>query len=142
MSQPASILEEIRDHFARYDRPADYIDRAHCCECEEHYIELLDVTVDSIGYVHVENPGWDPTCFLSPAGFRHYFPGLARIADGHPDHFLEALAMRLSGHYVELFTAEERDLVRRLLEHWWTFEDISEWDRRAVERALGHYLSP
>lgn len=139
MDTPPDLLNEIRQHFSRYARPADFIDRGHCCECEEHYQELIGTTAETIAYEHVQNAGWDPTCFLSPGGFRYYFPGLARIADQHREDFLEALVMRLNGHFDQLFTESERSLVGRLLEAWWLDETISDWNRAAVEQALTRY---
>jgi hypothetical protein len=136
---PPDLLDEIREHFSQYVRPADFIDRGHCDECAEHYQELVDATAETITYEHVENPGWDPTCFLSPGGFHYYFPGMARIADQHRDDFLEAFVMRLNGYFDALFTATERRLVRRLLESWWLDDSLSDWNRGAVEQALARY---
>lgn len=134
------ILERIQAHFAQYGRPPDYINRHHCSECEAHYQELLEVPVEKIEYRHVENPGWDPTCFLSSEGFRYYFPGLARIADQHREDWLGVLVSRLGGWQVESFSAEDRALVRALLEQWFLCEDVSEWDRTDIGRVLEtHY---
>jgi hypothetical protein len=132
------ILHEIAHHFARYTRPDDYIDRTHCCECAEHYAELLDVTVDDLRKEHVGDGAWDPTCFLTPGAFRYYFPAMARIAD-EDRGWIEMLAPRLSLWYVDSFDDSDRDLVRRLLEEWWGDPQTPEWTRLAVERALDHY---
>jgi hypothetical protein len=132
------ILDEIRTHFARYERPKDYIDRAHCCECEEHYLELLDVPVDALTKDHVGDGAWDPTCFLTSEGFRYYFPGIAGIAD-EDRYWIDILAPRLSLWYVDCFNDEDRDLVRRLLEHWSLDGQTPDWPRLALERALDHY---
>ncbi len=141
MPGSTDILDEIRIHFARYSRPDDYIDRAHCCECEEHYLELLDVPVDALSKEHVGDGAWDPTCFLTSDGFRYYFPGMARIADA--DRFwIDIFASRLALWYVDSFSAEDRVLVRRLLEHWWLDDGTPDWERLALQRALDHYPAP
>ena len=139
MSERDAILAELREQFSSYERPDAFIDRAHCCECEEHYDELLDVTVDSIAYRHVENAGWDPTCFLTPEAFRYYFPGLARVADEHPDDFMLTLAMRLPLHYGEAFTRHDRALIAQLLEAWWLRDDIDQLTRDHLEHAINLY---
>jgi hypothetical protein len=140
MATPAQdLLERIRAHFAQYPRPHDYINRHHCGECEEHYQELLEVPVEKIAYAHVENAGWDPTCFLSSEGFRYYFPGLARIADQHREDWLGVLVSRLESWQVESFSAADRALVRELLEYWFLCEDLSEWDHTDIGRVLEYY---
>lgn len=128
------VLDEVRAHFGRYSRPDDFIDAAHCCECAEHYAELADVTVDDLAKEHVGDGAWDPTCFLTSEGFRYYFPGLARIATEDRD-WLEMLLPRLSGHYVECFSAEDLALVQRLLDEWWLDEGTSEWTRDAISNS-------
>jgi hypothetical protein len=138
MADPDRLLEEVRVHFAQYPRPDGYINAGHCCECAEHYAELLDVPVDALAKEHVGDGAWDPTCFLTPEGFRYYFPALARIAEADRD-WLEILTPRLSLWYVDAFTPDDRAFVRRLLEHWWLDDDTAEWTRLAVERALDHY---
>jgi len=141
MPEDSSLLEQIQAHFAQYTRPGDYINRHHCQECAEHYQELLDVPVEQLEYVHVENPGWDATCFLSSQGFRYYFPALARIADQNRQVWLAVLVNRLGLHCVESFSQEDRVLVKRLLEYWWRYEDIDEWDRTDIGRVLETWYS-
>lgn len=132
----AEILEAIQAHFSQYHRPADFINRRHCDECEAHYRELLEVTVEQLQYKHLENQGWDPSCFLSPDGFRYCFPGLARIADQHRADWLGVLLSRLGLHYLDTFSPQDRTLVQQLLRYWWLQEDVSEWDRTDIGRLL------
>jgi hypothetical protein len=136
MPEGQDIIREIQTHFSQYKRPENYINRFHCQECEEHYQELLEVSADQISYTHVENPGWDPTCFLSPDAFRYYFPGLVRIAEQHRQDWLPTLVGRLGVHFVDSFSREDRALVKRVLEYWWLCEDITEWDRTDMGRVL------
>jgi hypothetical protein len=136
MDDRSVILAEIRRQFAPYERPTDFIDGNHCCECAEHYAELEDVPVDDIDYRHVANAGWDPTCFLTPEAFRHYFPGLARIAEEHPEDFMLTLVMRLPVHFAESFSADDRAVVGRLLESWWLRDDLDELTRNHIEHAI------
>lgn len=137
---PEAIIEEIQAHF-QYPRPDDYINRYHCSECEEHYQELLNVPVEKLEYAHLENQGWDPTCFLSPDGFRYYFPALARVADQNRQVWLPVLVNRLGLHYVQTFSPQDRALVKRLLEYWWLCEDLEEGDRTDIGRVLETWYS-
>ena len=136
MDDGHAILEELRTQFASYSRPDDFIDRRHCCECEEHYAELLDVPVEAFEYAHVENQGWDATCFLTPDAFRYYFPALARVAQENPLDWMQALVMRLPLHYTDSFSPHDCALTVRLLEHWWTRSDLDEATRHAIAGAL------
>lgn len=139
MLQGQQIIQQIADHFAKYPRPDNFINRHHCDECEEHYQELLDVRVDQISYTHVENQGWDPTCFLSPDAFRYYFPGLVRIANQHRQDWLPVLVSRLGLHYVGTFSPEDRALVKGLLEYWRLCKDLSEGDQTDIGWVLETY---
>jgi hypothetical protein len=138
MADGTDLLAQVREHFAQYARPDDHIDRSHCCECAEHYAELLDVPVDALAKDHVGDGAWDPTCFLTADAFRYYFPGMARIAESDR-WWLEILAPRLSLWYVDTFSPADRALVKRLLEHWWADEDTPDSVRLGLERALDHY---
>ena len=60
-------------------KPAHFTKYRHGCECAEHDATLLAYDVDSIGVQQLGNPGWDPLCFASPAGFLLYLPALLRI---------------------------------------------------------------
>src|SRR5262249_53720061 len=52
----------------------------HCSECAEHDSLLRSKDVHSLSLTDVGNAGWDPICFISPAGFAYYLPALARLA--------------------------------------------------------------
>ena len=138
MDGTEGVFSQLSNRFARYQRPEDYIDAGHCDECREHFEELANVLVTDLSKEHVGDGAWDPTCFLTPPAFRYYFPGLARIAEQDRD-WLEMLLPRLTIHYVDDFDPGDRELVRRLLEHWWEDEATSEWLRLAIESVLQQY---
>ncbi len=132
----SDALAALTAHFAQYSRPADYINRAHCCECEEHYLELLDVPVECLTHEHTGDGAWDPTAFLTPDAFRYYLPGLARIADSDREVWLELFVMRIGLHYTETCNADDWHAITALLEGWWCDESVPEWTRHALEGAL------
>lgn len=138
MASSAELLQLIAEHFAQYARPDGYINAAHCCECAEHYGELLDVPVEALAKEHVGDGAWDPTCMLTADAFRYYFPGMARIAD-EDRWWIEILAPRLSLWYIDSFSPADRALVKELLECWWADQATPDGPRLAVERALDHY---
>ena len=121
-----------------YEHPIDFINASHCCECAEHFEELRGVSVDELRKEHVGDGAWDPTCFLTPGGFRYYLPGMCRIAT-EDRQWLEMLAPRLSLWYVDSLDAADREVVKTLLEAWRLDGATPEGPRLAVERALDHY---
>jgi len=131
-------LARLADRFSKYERPLDFINASHCCECAEHFAALLDVPVGQLRQEHVGDGAWDPTCFLTPDAFRYYLPGMCRIATADR-YWLEMLAPRLSLWYVDSLDATDRVALKKLLEAWWLDEATPEGPRLAVERALDHY---
>lgn len=78
------VLAQIDAAFADAKRPAQFTDRMHCCECQEHDDTLRAaprelITRDALGHA-----GWDPICFSSAAGTAYLFPALARYAMAPP----------------------------------------------------------
>ena len=72
-------LARLSAAFGDCPRPAHFTNFAHCDECAGHDRTLLSRTPDTLAIEDVGNPGWDPICFISPAGFAYYLPGLARL---------------------------------------------------------------
>lgn len=129
-------LERVASHFARYERPTDFISRYHCDECAEHFLTLLHVQVADLTWAHVGDGAWDPSCMLAPDAFKYYFPALARIADADREGWLDMLIARLPLHYTTTFTREDWLVVQDLLEYWWLDEGLSQFVRDGIERGL------
>ena len=97
------ILAMLRRAFADARRPVHFTNYTHCEECAEHDAVLRSRTLDSLTRADVGNVGWDPICFVSPAGFSYYFPALVRLALGvteppHDPYLVQLLfALRLDG---------------------------------------------
>jgi hypothetical protein len=76
----ADILAAVRAAFADCPRPEHFADPAHCMECADHDELLQARTPDTLRLEDVDNPCWDPICYVEAAGFAYLFPGLARLA--------------------------------------------------------------
>jgi hypothetical protein len=76
----AQVLEAIQRAFADCPRPDHFTEYTHCCECAEHDEVLRSRDVQTLRIEDVNNPGWDPICFVSVQGFAYYLPALARFA--------------------------------------------------------------
>ncbi len=113
-----SVNKRLRTHFGHYVRPNDFINKSHCDECEEHYQTLLDVHASDLRLHHVENPGADPTCFLSSEGFRYYFWAMAQIAENHPDEWMYIFLGRINRSLLRSFNAADLALCLSLLKYW------------------------
>lgn len=138
MSNLESLARQIEERFATYARPDDFINRNHCDECAEHFETILDVSPAELTKDHVGDGAWDPTCFLTADGFRHYFPGMVRIAM-EDRHWLAMLAPRFGLWYVESFDASDRLLVRQWLEALWLDAATNDEQRRDVELGLSYF---
>ena len=79
MASDSEILAQVKEAFARCKRPAHFTNWRHCSECEEHDRLLRSRSIETLRIQDIENPGWDPLCFISAEGFKYYFPALARI---------------------------------------------------------------
>lgn len=86
MPSDAEILHAVHLAFAGCSRPEHFTDFTHCEECAEHDDLLRSRDLDTLCLEDIGNPGWDPICFISPAGFAYYLPALLRLALAEPDH--------------------------------------------------------
>lgn len=118
------VLTLIESAFGGAPRPEHFTDYTHCCECAEHDELLRSRDVTSLCFDDVGNPGWDPMCFISAEGFRHYFPALARLAlDGHDSNwYIDQLLFHLgysgtANRHLLFFSPPERNAVLMLLQH-------------------------
>jgi hypothetical protein len=130
-----NIFTEIDALFSRYAKPSNYINREHCAECQEHYQALKGIDRSTLQYSHVENQGWDPTCFLTPEAYRHFLPSLARIAEHHRDWILPFVS-RLEGYQCETLSKEEIACLQKLLLRWNNAPDVLGYDKILIERLL------
>lgn len=74
------VLGIVDAAFSKVPRPEHFTNHKHCPECAEHDELMRSRTPETLKASDVENPGWNPICFLTPEGFAYYFPALARIA--------------------------------------------------------------
>jgi len=118
MGSKADLIEQVRLACSDEPRPEHFTDHVHCCECAEHDATLRDAAPETIGLAELGNPGWDPICFVTPAGFRYYLPALARLALGRGQAYYlgQFLFHMRSGRAAEL-TAAQRAGVLALLEY-------------------------
>lgn len=135
-STAAEVLADVRRAFSQVPRPEHFTDYKHCCECAEHDATLRAATPDTIGLAELGNPGWDPICFITVAGFQYYLPALARLAlaPPGPEYYLDQLLFHLMGPPERLaaLSADQRGALRRLLEYVFEthFDDLpSDTDR-------------
>jgi hypothetical protein len=127
MESDAEILRLIRAAFANCPRPEHFTNYTHCCECAEHDEVLRLRDLDTLSMDDVGNAGWDPICFVSPAGFAYYFPALARLAletpqsDSYgwygPQLFFQLSCGVRQQERIDACNAEQRQAVVALLEH-------------------------
>ena len=108
-------LEKIRALFAEEKRPAHFTRFEHCEECADHDRTLLNYDNTNLPSDVVTNPGWNPICFLTPAGFRYYYPRLCELAYGTgDDFFLDAFLLHLEWN-MELLSRDEKEATYALL---------------------------
>ena len=92
------LVEEAKKLFPANNRPGAFIRNPdHCCECAEHEETLREHDQDSIGIEQLGNAGWDPICFISPEGYKYYFPALVRLALNDSDNmdYIEQFLFRV-----------------------------------------------
>ena len=80
MATDREKIDMVRHAFAAEPCPEHFTDHRHCCECAEHDALLASRDLDSLRLEDVNNAGWDPICFVTAEGFRHYLPALVRLA--------------------------------------------------------------
>lgn len=82
MSQPENnIIASVWAAFSAEPRPEHFANYQHCCECYEHDELLRSRNRDTLRLEDVNNPGWDPICFVNEQGWRYYLPALVSLAD-------------------------------------------------------------
>lgn len=74
----ADFIGRAREVFGSAPRPRHFTSR-HCDECIEHDEVMGQYDNDTLTFEPFTNPGWDPRCFLTGAGFRYFMPGLLRV---------------------------------------------------------------
>lgn len=74
-----NLIEEANQLFGNEIRPEHFTNYKHCIECAEHD-ETLRATNPELLTLDEVRPGWNPLCFITPEGFRYYFPALIRLA--------------------------------------------------------------
>lgn len=115
------LIEAAKQLFGNEARPAHFTDHRHCAECAEHDETLRISTPELLQFSEIR-PGWDPLCFVTPEGFRYYFPALVRLAiEGTgPTYFVDRLLFHLeldgrNNLRFQAFTPEQRAYVVSLL---------------------------
>jgi hypothetical protein len=126
VSSDSEILEAVRAAFGGCPRPEHFTDYRHCEECREHDDLLRSRDPESLRIGDVDNPGWDPLCYISPEGFAYYMPALARLAldgsDADPGWYGPQLAFHLTyegedNRHRQSFSPPQRRAVAGLLAH-------------------------
>jgi len=117
------ILAQVQSAFSDVPRPEHFTDFTHCSECAEHDETLRAYTPDTIGLPELGNPGWDPICFITDAGYLYYFPAMARLALGVGDeYYLSQFLFHLSPDRFSMMSPEQRQAVALFLEHLWELD--------------------
>jgi hypothetical protein len=100
MTTDQEIIDIVLRAFAFEPRPDHFTNYLHCSECAEHDDLLSSRDRRSLRLEDVNNPGWDPICFVTEQGFRYYLPSLARLAlesSSTADWYLPQLLFHLVG---------------------------------------------
>lgn len=80
MSMDKDIIAMVRSVFETESRPEHFTNYLHCDECTEHDELLRRRDRNSLRIEDINNPGWDPVCFLTTEGWLYYLPALVRLA--------------------------------------------------------------
>lgn len=115
MSRTRQLLNDVRHAFSAEPRPEHFTNYTHCEECREHDDTLRQCTPDTIGKRELGNTGWDPICFITDGGYRHYLPGLARIVLETNGEYLDQFLHGLTLARVRKFTRSQRAAVGQFL---------------------------
>ena len=109
------LVDEIRMLFVTESRPIHFTDYTHCEECADHNETLKKFNRYVIPLEVLNNPGWDPICFVKPEAFRYVFPRLCELAYGkQKEYYLDQFLFHLENN-LDLLTREEKDKVYALL---------------------------
>jgi hypothetical protein len=126
MRSDSEIIESVEAAFGSLTKPEHFTDYTHCPECLEHDEILRMHDRDTLRLEHVDNPGWDPLCFCSPAGKAYYMPALVRFALAPPryefDSYWDQLLFHLAGDgpgndLILYCNAEQRRAIADFLAH-------------------------
>lgn len=115
------VCRLVADAFADVPRPVHFTDPTHCSECADHNSVLCSKSVETLAIEDVGNPGWDPICFLSPEGFRYYFPALVRLALNE-EYYLSQLLFHIPhDHNFACFNQAQKEVVFQVLLHFFEY---------------------
>ena len=130
IKEKQKIIEQINLAFGKVPRPKEFVNNPyHCEECGEHNDTLSQTNRDEIGLKELNNPGWDPICFVKPQAFLYYFPALVRLVfdDKSNNEYLwqflfhctyEGTESRLFCHFNREQISATRDLMYFLKYNW------------------------
>ncbi len=108
MRAMAKLIEELYELFARDQRPEEFTNYQHCEECDDHNNTLKRYERRTLPVSVVTNPAWDAFCFITPEGYRYYYPRLCELAYGRgTDYFLDQFLFHLENRR-HLLSAEEK----------------------------------
>lgn len=85
MTSDDEALADVFRAFGAVPKPERFFANDGDLEYAEHNALLCARDRDTLLLSDVDNPGWDPVCSCSSAGFAYYFPTLAKFALEHPD---------------------------------------------------------
>lgn len=136
----AELTQQVEAAFSEVPRPAQFTDRKHCCECAEHDETLGAFEPETIGLEQLGKPGWDPICFVLPAGFLYYFPAMVRLVldPAGADDYLEQFLFHMTyegeeSRYFRHFSEPQRRAALAVLHHLGAHKAarIEEWNLAA-----------
>jgi hypothetical protein len=111
----------VNQAFAVASRPEHFANYTHCPECKEHDDLWRSRNLDTLEVGDINNPGWQPVCFLTPEGWLYYFPAFVRLTLENPqDSFLEQFLFflpRVTDEDFSLFNYEQKTVVLTFLRH-------------------------
>jgi hypothetical protein len=128
-------ITKLIGKFSSIARPDDFINKYHCDECLEHYDSMAVYTPETLEYKIIENPGWDPTCFLTPSGFRYYLPGLVRLANEHHE-WIGTLISRLTGYQRPGLSTNDKDVIKEIMNAWLNDDSIDDCYKDEIREYL------
>lgn len=116
-------IEESRKLFST-SKPEHFTNFAHCEECLDHDLTLVNSDVDSIGFDELGHPSWDPICYVETEGFIYYFPAFVRLClnNNSEQSYISQFLFHLSyegknNKYTLSFSAEQRDYTLNFLKY-------------------------
>lgn len=118
----AELCALVNHAFVGVPRPEHFTDYTHCEECAEHDTLLRSRKLDTLNIEDVDNPGWDPICFLNAEGWRYYFSALVRLSfadleNSYISQFLFHLSYPKHEGRFSLFDDQQKQSVVAFLQH-------------------------